>query len=64
MARNHRVTVSKLPNSDCSACRGMGSVEMTAHFPNGDADFEWPCWQCYGDDVRGTFPKPNSSSEM
>jgi hypothetical protein len=37
---------------------------MTAHFPNGDADFEWPCWQCYGDEVRGTFPKPNSSKEM
>ena len=57
MAR--RVTlITKMPNADCKACHGMGSVHLTAHFYTGNSEFEAPCWECFGNDVKVTFPKP------
>jgi len=57
-----RVTlITKMPNADCKACHGMGSVHMTAHFFTGNSEFEAPCWECYGKDVSVTFPHPSST---
>jgi DnaJ-class molecular chaperone len=57
-----RVTpLSRMPNADCRACHGMGSVRMTAHFYTGDHEFEAPCWECYGSDVKLQFPHPPTS---
>jgi DnaJ-class molecular chaperone len=53
--------LSRMPNADCRACHGMGSVRMTAHFYAGDQEFEAPCWECYGSDVKVTFPSPKST---
>jgi DnaJ-class molecular chaperone len=53
--------LSKMPNADCKACHGMGSVHMTAHFYTGNSEFEAPCWECYGKDVKVTFPHPPSA---
>ena len=37
-----RITqLSRMPNADCRACHGMGSIRMTAHFYTGDL-FEQP----------------------
>jgi len=60
MAR--RVTMlSRMPNSDCRACHGMGAIRMTVHFHNGDSEFEAPCWECFGNDVKVNFPRPKST---
>ena len=57
-----RVTqLSRMPNADCRACHGMGSIRMTAHFHTGDQDWEAPCWECYGRDVKLQFPHPPTS---
>ena len=59
MAR--KVTVTKMPNADCRACHGFGSVHMTAHFAAGAHEFELPCWECFGRDVRIELPSPPAS---
>jgi DnaJ-class molecular chaperone len=57
-----RVTlITKMPNADCKACHGMGSVHMTAHFFTGNSEFEVACWECYGMDVKVNFPHPPST---
>ena len=50
-----------MPRVKCGACHGMGSVRMTAHFQNGDHEFEIACWECFGHDVRVQFPKPRTT---
>jgi DnaJ-class molecular chaperone len=52
--------MSKMPSNDCPACHGFGSVRMTAHFHTEDREFEAPCWECFGTDVRLNFPHPRS----
>ena len=52
------MTLSRMPNTACRACHGMGAIRMTVHFHSGDQEFEAPCWECYGNDVKVTFPKP------
>jgi hypothetical protein len=39
----------------------MGSIRLTAHFHTGDTEFEAPCWECYGSDVKLSFPHPVTS---
>ena len=57
-----RITqLSRMPNADCRACHGMGSIRMTAHFHTGDHEWEAPCWECYGSDVKLQFPHPPTS---
>lgn len=50
-----------MPNADCLVCHGMGAVRMTAHFYTGDMDWEAPCWECYGNTVALSLPKPRST---
>ena len=59
--RRKTMTLSRMPNSSCRACHGMGSIRLTAHFHTGDAEFEAPCWECYGSDVKLSFPHPTTS---
>jgi len=57
-----RVTMlSRMPNSDCRACHGMGSIRMTVHFHSGDSEFEAPCWECFGNDIKVNFPSPKTT---
>ena len=51
-------TLSRMPNPSCRACHGMGAVRMTAHFYTGDQEWEAPCWECFGNDVKLSFPHP------
>jgi DnaJ-class molecular chaperone len=53
--------LSRMPNSDCRACHGMGAIRMTVHFHNGDSEFEAPCWECFGNDIKVNFPRPKST---
>ena len=53
--------VSRMPNPDCLACHGIGSVGVTAHFYSGDQNFDAPCWECFGQDVRLPLPHPRST---
>ena len=55
------MTLSRMPNSSCRACHGMGAIRMTAHFPTGDHEFYAPCWECYGSDVKLQFPHPTQT---
>ncbi len=55
------MTLSRMPNSSCRACHGMGSIRLTAHFHTGDREFEAPCWECYGSDVKLSFPHPTTT---
>jgi DnaJ-class molecular chaperone len=50
-----------MPNSSCRACHGMGSIRMTVHFHNGDTEWEAPCWECFGSDVKLSFPHPKAT---
>ena len=50
--------LTKMPNASCRACHGMGSVRMTAHFYTGDQEWEAPCWECFGSDVKIQPPHP------
>jgi DnaJ-class molecular chaperone len=52
--------VSNQPKSNCAACGGFGTVHMTAGFVSGNREFEWPCWECFGTDVRLPLPSPRS----
>ena len=62
MAR--RVTmITKMPNAACPACNGMGAVHLTAHFASGDSEFEAPCWECFGNNVKVTFPRPPAATD-
>jgi DnaJ-class molecular chaperone len=54
--RIQSLAVSKLPDENCPACHGFGSIRMTAHFHVGDYEWEWPCWQCFGHDVKLKLP--------
>jgi DnaJ-class molecular chaperone len=54
--RIQSMVVSKLPDEKCPACRGIGAIRMTAHFMSGDYEYEWPCWQCFGDEVKLKLP--------
>jgi DnaJ-class molecular chaperone len=47
-----------MPNPSCRACHGMGAIRMTVHFYTGDHEWETPCWECYGSDVKLQFPHP------
>jgi DnaJ-class molecular chaperone len=60
MARK-TMTLSRMPNIGCPACHGMGSIRMTVHFHNGDTEWEAPCWECYGSDVKLSFPHPRTT---
>ena len=54
-----RITsLSRMPNAECRACHGLGSIHMTVHFYSGDLDWETPCWECFGNDVKLHFPHP------
>ena len=50
--------LSRMPNADCRACHGIGAIRMTAHFHSGDREFEAPCWECFGGDIKVHFPRP------
>ena len=50
--------LARMPKPSCRACHGLGSIRMTVHFYAGDHEWEAPCWECYGTDVRMQFPKP------
>jgi hypothetical protein len=50
-------SVAKMPNAECRACHGFGSVHMTAHFTAGPLEFELPCWMCF-DGVKVQLPSP------
>jgi DnaJ-class molecular chaperone len=52
------IIASKMPNAGCKACSGMGTVRLTAHFAAGDHEWEWPCWECFGHEVRLPLPRP------
>jgi DnaJ-class molecular chaperone len=54
-------TISRMPRPACGACHGMGSIRMTAHFYTGDREWEAPCWECFGVDVRLPLPKPRTT---
>ena len=56
--RRKTMTLAHMPNSSCRACHGMGAIRMTVHFHTGDTEWEAPCWECYGTDVKLTFPHP------
>ena len=58
--KTNAFVVSKPPKSDCRACGGFGTVAMTAGFVSGAREFEWPCWECFGTDVRMPLPSPRS----
>ena len=58
MGKRIAFMISKLPNPDCGACHGLGSVRLTAHFYSGDQEWEAPCWECFGTDARVEFPSP------
>ena len=58
--KTHAFVVSNPPKSDCAACGGFGTVHMTAAFVSGNHEFEWPCWECFGRDVRLQLPSPRS----
>jgi DnaJ-class molecular chaperone len=60
MARK-TMTLSRMPNSSCRACHGMGAIRMTVHFHVGDTEWEAPCWECYGADVKLSFPHPKTT---
>jgi DnaJ-class molecular chaperone len=59
--RKKTMTLSRMPNADCRACHGMGAIRMTVHFYTGDQEWEAPCWECYGTDVKVNFPHPTTS---
>ena len=59
--RRKTMTLSRMPNSSCRACHGMGSIRLTVHFHTGDTEWEAPCWECYGSDVKLSFPHPTTS---
>ena len=59
--RRKTMTLSHMPNSSCRACHGMGSIRMTVHFHVGDTEWEAPCWECYGSDVKLQFPHPTTT---
>jgi DnaJ-class molecular chaperone len=50
-----------MPRTGCRACHGIGSIRMTVHFHTGDHEWETPCWECFGSDVKLQFPKPAST---
>ena len=50
-----------MPNSDCPACHGFGAIRMTAHFHTGDREWEAPCWECFGTNVKLQFPHPTKT---
>ena len=50
-----------MPNADCVACGGFGNIHLTAHFTNGDQEFEAPCWECFGKQVSVNFPSPRKT---
>ena len=52
------MTLSRMPNASCRACHGMGAIRMTVHFHSGDTEWEAPCWECFGSDVKLNFPHP------
>ncbi|MGN6182276.1 MAG: hypothetical protein ACTHQM_01335 [Thermoanaerobaculia bacterium] len=54
-------TLSRMPKSDCRACHGLGSIHMTVHFYSGDREWETPCWECFGNDVKLSFPHPSTT---
>jgi len=53
------IVVSRMPDEGCPACHGIGAVRMTAHFHAGEHEFEWPCWVCFGNEVRLPLPMPD-----
>jgi DnaJ-class molecular chaperone len=50
-----------MPKADCRACHGLGSIHLTVHFFTGDTDWETPCWECFGTDVKLQFPHPTTT---
>jgi DnaJ-class molecular chaperone len=56
-----RISMSRMPNADCLACHGIGAVRMTAHFYTGDQEWEAPCWECFGNSIKVTFPSPKTT---
>ena len=58
---NKVTAVASMPNASCPVCHGMGAIRMTAHFYTGDQDWEAPCWECYGNTVALSLPKPRST---
>ena len=61
MAKRVMTGTSKRANDSCNACHGFGSIRMTAHFHSGDSEFEAPCWECFGTDVKMLFPHPRTA---
>jgi hypothetical protein len=59
--RSSAVSVARMPKSGCAACHGFGVVRLTAHFHTGDREWEAPCWECFGRDVKLALPSPQSS---
>ena len=56
--RRKVTTLSRMPKAGCRACHGMGSIRITVHFHTGDTEWETPCWECFGGDMKLQFPHP------
>ncbi|MFZ2492180.1 MAG: hypothetical protein WA208_11900 [Thermoanaerobaculia bacterium] len=50
-----------MPRTSCKACHGIGSIRLTVHFHSGDQEWEAPCWECFGTDVKLRFPTPQTT---
>ncbi len=61
MGKRVITAVARMPRNSCPACHGFGAVRMTAHFHSGDMEFEAPCWECFGTDVKISFPTPKTT---
>ena len=55
------MSLTRMPKSDCRACHGLGSIPVTVHFYTGDHEWDAPCWECYGNDVKLSFPHPKTT---
>jgi len=55
-------TLTRMPRPTCRACHGFGSIRVTVHFHSGDHEWEAPCWECFGVDVKMQFPKPRTDN--
>ena len=61
MGKRVGIGTSRMPRKSCQACHGIGSVRLTAHLYQGDREFEAPCWECFGEDVKVDFPHPTAT---
>jgi DnaJ-class molecular chaperone len=58
---NKVTAVASMPKASCPVCHGIGAIRMTAHFYTGDQEWEAACWECFGNTVALSLPKPRST---